>query len=69
MSEEITRIAERLRELSTRLRDPELPDEEAEALAREAADLAAKGGTELDRALREIAERGEPDPGDPGEVP
>jgi methyl-accepting chemotaxis protein len=65
MSEEIAQIAERLRELSTRLRDPELPDEEAEALAREAAELAARGGTEIDRALREIAERGAPDLGEP----
>jgi hypothetical protein len=70
MSEEVARIADRLRELSTRLRDPELADEEAEALAREAADLAARGGTEIDRALRQIAERGEPDPDpDLGEVP
>ena len=68
MSEEIASIAERLRELSARLRDPELPDEEAESLAREAAELAARGGTEIDRALREMADRGEPDP-DLGEGP
>jgi hypothetical protein len=62
MSEEVARIAERLRELSARLRDPELPDGEAEALAREAADLAARGGAGIDQALRAAADRGEPDP-------
>lgn len=62
MSDEIQRMAERLRELSSRLRDPELPDEEAEKLAREASEIAARGGTLIDERLRELAERGSPDP-------
>jgi hypothetical protein len=61
VSEEIKAAAERLRELSQRLRDPELPDEEAERLAHEAAELAARGGVLLDERLRELAERGSPD--------
>jgi hypothetical protein len=36
-----------------RLRDPELPDAEAEALAREAAELVAQAAGEIDRAARE----------------
>ena len=51
------RHAERLREIAARLRDPELPDEEAEALAREAAELVSKAGSEIESALREIAAR------------
>lgn len=47
---EISRISERLREISERLRAPDLPDAEAEGLAREAADLVARAGNELDRA-------------------
>jgi hypothetical protein len=43
----------RLRDIATRLREPELGAEEAEALAREAADLVAKGSSEIDAALRE----------------
>ena len=53
--------AERLREISTRLADPELPDEEAEALAREASELAARGGVLLDERLRELADEGSSD--------
>jgi len=49
--------AERLREIASRLRDPELPEEEAEGLAREAADLVSKAGAEIESALREIAAR------------
>ena len=47
--------AERLREIAARLRDPDLPEEEAESLAREAADLVSKAGSEIEGALREIA--------------
>ena len=47
--------AERLREIAARLRDPDLPEEEAEGLAREAADLVSKAGSEIEGALREIA--------------
>jgi hypothetical protein len=49
--------AERLREIAARLRDPELPEGEAEGLAREAAELVSKAGTEIESALREIAAR------------
>jgi hypothetical protein len=62
MSDEIQAMAERLRELSDKLRDPGLPEEEAERLAREAADIAARGGAAIDERLRELAERGAPDP-------
>ena len=62
MSEEIRAAAERLRELSERLADPELGEEEAEALAREAAELAARGGVLLDERLRELADESPADP-------
>lgn len=55
---DVEAIAAQLGELSERLRDPELPDSDAERLAREAADLAARAGTAIEEALREIAERG-----------
>jgi hypothetical protein len=51
--EGIGRIAERLRELEQRLRDPELPDDQAAEVAREAAELVSEAGNEIDRALRE----------------
>lgn len=46
---EVEAIAERLREIAERLRG-DLPDADAEALAREAADLVAKAGSAIDRA-------------------
>jgi hypothetical protein len=46
-------IAERLREIAERLRNPEVGEEEAESLAREAADLVARASAELEAALRE----------------
>jgi hypothetical protein len=49
--------ADRLREIAARLRDPDLSEEEAEGLAREAADLVGKAGSEIERALREMAAR------------
>jgi hypothetical protein len=49
--------ADRLREIAARLRDPSVSEENAEALAREAADLVAKASTEIEHALREIAAR------------
>ena len=55
MSEELGRLAERLRELAEQLRDPSLADERVEELAREAADLAAQAGTEAEAALRDSA--------------
>jgi hypothetical protein len=62
VSDEIQAMADRLKELSERLADPELSDEEAEELAREASDLAARGGALIDERLRELADRGAPDP-------
>ena len=50
-------LAERLREIAARLRDPDLPEEEAEGLAREAAELVGKASSEIESALREIAAR------------
>ena len=50
-------LADRLREIAARLRDPELSEEQAEGLAREAADLVSKAGAEIESALREIASR------------
>jgi hypothetical protein len=44
-------MAQQLRSLAERLRDPELPDERAAELAREAADLVGRAGNEIDRAL------------------
>jgi signal transduction histidine kinase len=55
VSEELGRLAQRLRELADQLRDPSLEDERVEALAREAADLAAQAGTEAEAALRDSA--------------
>jgi hypothetical protein len=49
--------AERLREIAARLRDPQLPEEEAEGLAREAAELVSRAGAEIETALRELAAR------------
>ena len=58
MTDELQATADRLRELSALLSNPDLPDDEAEELAREASDLAARGGAQIDERLRELAERG-----------
>jgi hypothetical protein len=50
---EIRGATERLRELSDRLRDPELGDEQAAELAREAAEVVSAAGNEIERALRD----------------
>jgi hypothetical protein len=50
-------LAERLREIAARLRDPDLAEDEAEGLAREAAELVSKASLEIESALREIAAR------------
>jgi hypothetical protein len=50
LAEEIEAISRRLREIAERLRAEDVPGEEAEGLAREAADLVARAGNELDRA-------------------
>ncbi len=48
----------RLGEIAVRLREPELGAEEAESLAREAADLVAKASAEIESALRRAREGG-----------
>ena len=58
MTDELQATADRLRELSGLLSNPDLPDDEAEELAREASDLAARGGAQIDERLRELDERG-----------
>ncbi len=50
---EIQGITAQLRSIAEQLRAPELGDEDAERLAREAADLVAKAGNELERAQSE----------------
>lgn len=60
-AEEIRRIAERLGELSERLGNPELSDEQAEGLAKEASELAARGGGAIEEALRDLARRPTPE--------
>lgn len=45
----------RLNEIASELSTPELTDERAEELAREAADLVGNAANDLDRALRETA--------------
>ena len=50
---EVRELAERLRAVAARLRDPEVGDERAAELAREAAELVSRAGNEIDRALRE----------------
>ena len=52
--EEIRAAAEKLRELSERLRLEKLGDEEVAELAREAAAVVSEAGNEVDRALREV---------------
>jgi hypothetical protein len=47
---EIEAITAELRTIADRLRSPDLGDEDAERLAREAADLVARAGNELERA-------------------
>jgi hypothetical protein len=46
------RLTKRLREIAARLRERDLDSEEAEALAREAADLVGQASSEIDRAFR-----------------
>ncbi len=48
---EIRAAADELRGISERLRDPEVGDERAAELAREAAEVVSRAGNELDRAL------------------
>jgi hypothetical protein len=53
VSDRLSEIAQRLRAVAAQLDDPDTDDERAQALATEAAELAAEAGTEADRALRE----------------
>jgi hypothetical protein len=53
----IERTRDRLREIAERLRAPGLGDDEAEKLAREAADLAGEAGAAVERALQEPGEQ------------
>ena len=50
---ETDQLAQRLREIAERLRSPELGEQEAEALAREAADLVGKASSEIETDLRD----------------
>jgi hypothetical protein len=50
---EVRSIAAQLNEIAGKLRDPEIGDEAAAALAREAAELVSRAGNEIDRAARE----------------
>jgi hypothetical protein len=54
--DEIRDAAEQLRGLAERLRDPEIGDEQAAELAREAAEVVGRAGNQIDRALREDAD-------------
>jgi hypothetical protein len=54
--DEIRGAAEELRGLAERLRDPEIGDEQAAELAREAAEVVSRAGNQIDRALREDAD-------------
>jgi hypothetical protein len=49
-------LIERLGEIATRLGDPGVGAEEAERLAREAADLVARASSEIESALRAARE-------------
>jgi hypothetical protein len=54
--EELRGAAGRLRELAERLRDPQVGDEQAAELAREAAEVVSRAGNEIDRALSEAGD-------------
>ncbi|MDX6652629.1 MAG: hypothetical protein QOG09_834 [Solirubrobacterales bacterium] len=58
---QLEQIAARLGEIAELLAKPELDDEQAEALAREAAELASEAGSALDRRLGEAAGGDRPD--------
>lgn len=55
--ERIAELRDRLRELTALLDSPETSGDEAARLAREAADLLAEAGNEIEKALRATAER------------
>jgi hypothetical protein len=51
---ETDQLARRLREIADRLRLPDVGEEEAEALAREAADLVGRASAEIESELRAV---------------
>lgn len=53
MSDDLDALAAKLRELAGRLREPELGEGQAAALAREAAELVSEAGNAVDRAIRD----------------
>jgi len=53
-AQELERISARLREIATALRSEELPEDQADTLAREAADLVTEAGNQLERADAEL---------------
>lgn len=55
----VRELAAQLAEISTRLRDPDVPDADAAELAREAAELVSQAGNEIDRALHESGSDGD----------
>ena len=52
----LEQITERLLAITTELGEPELEDERAAQLTREAAELSSEASQEVDRALREASE-------------
>jgi hypothetical protein len=52
-ADRVRELAARLAEISQQLGDPDVGDERAAELAREAAELVSQAGNEIDRALRE----------------
>lgn len=58
---ELKELATRLSALADRLADDVTSDEQAVALAREAAELSATASQEIDSALGELTERGPED--------
>jgi hypothetical protein len=52
-AEQVAAASMRLREIAERLGAADLADEEAEDLAREAADLVGRASNEIERALRD----------------
>ncbi len=51
---DLKQMAQRLRELEGKLRDPDLPLGDVKELVRESAQLAAEAGSELERHLRTV---------------
>ncbi len=59
MSDPAARVRElgsKIGELAEQLREPDVGDERAAELAREAAELVSEAGNEIDRALREAGD-------------